>query len=289
VAQSNVARLQSFANDIQNRKREGLATRNDELSAEVSLANARQGEIESRNVLAIAWATYNRYLNRPLTVSVSLEELSDQPVARDLNQLTSQALRNRPEMAGASEAEVNEMTAMALQVRPELVGLTEQARALGAQAESTRAGVRPQASFLGTFLFLGPNNFVPQGFGAATFLVDWTIVDAPTRRRAEALKLQECATLKRRADLAQDIMLQVRTRWLDLQTARERIAVARTAIAQAEENVNVVLDRYRQQLSNNTDVLDAENRRVQSLSNYYNSVYDEALASFRLCRAVGDL
>ena len=84
-------------------------------------------------------------------------------------------------------------------------------------------------------------------------------------------------------------MLQVRTRWLDLQTARQQIEVARTAIVQAEENINVILDRYRQQLSNNTDVLDAENRRVQSLSNYFNSVYDEALARFRLRRAVGDL
>jgi outer membrane protein TolC len=123
----------------------------------------------------------------------------------------------------------------------------------------------------------------------AAFLLDWTIVDAPTRRKAESLKLQESAALRRRADLAQDIMLQVRTRWLELQTARQRIAVTRTAIAQAEENINVIFDRFRQQISNNTDVLEAENRRVQSLTNYYNAFYDDALARFRLHRAVGDL
>ncbi len=178
---------------------------------------------------------------------------------------------------------------MALQGRPELAGLTEQARALGAQSETTRAGVRPQASFIGGFFFLGNELMVPQGYGTATFLVDWTIVDPPTRRRAEALKFQETAALKRRDDAAQDIMLQVRTRWIELQTTQQRIVVARTAIAQAEENVNVVLDRYRQQLSNNTDVLEAENRRVQSLNNFYNAVYDEALARIQLHRAVGDL
>jgi outer membrane protein TolC len=289
VAESNVAQLQSFANDIQNRKKEGLATRNDELSAEVSLANARQGDLEARNALEIAWATYNRYLDRPPTATVSLDELSDPSDPLDLKQLTSSALRSRPELAGASEAEVTALTGLALQGRPELVGLTEQARSLGAQAESTRAGVRPQASFTGGFLYLGLNNFVPQGYGAAAFVLDWTMVDAPTRRKAESLKLQEESTLRRRADLAQDIMLQVRTRWFDLRTARQRISVARTAIAQAEENINVVLDRYRQQLSNNTDVLEAENRRIQSLNNYFNSVYDEALARFRLHRAVGDL
>jgi outer membrane protein TolC len=178
---------------------------------------------------------------------------------------------------------------MAIRARPELVGLTEQARSLGAQAESTRAGVRPQASISGGFLFLGQQNWIPQGYGVAAFVLDWTIVDPPTRRRAEALKLQETSAMRRRDDTAQDIMLQVRTLWLDLQTARQSVVVARTAIAQSQENINVVLDRYRQQLSNNTDVLDAENRRVQSLSNFYNSVYDEALARVRLHRAVGNL
>jgi outer membrane protein len=289
VAESNVSQLESFARDITNRKKEGLATRNDELSAEVSLANARLGAIRERNTLEIAWATYNRYLCRPMGTVVPLDELAEDPAVPDLSQVTSQALRGHPELGIAGEAEIQQLTAMALQGRPELTGLAEQARALGAQAESTRAGVRPQASFVGGYFFLGNQISVPQGFGTAAFLLDWTIVDAPTRRRAEALKLQECAALKRRADAAQDIMLQVRTRWLDLQTSRQRVAVSRTAIAQAEENIKVVLDRYRQQLSNNTDVLDAESRRVQSLGNYYGAVYDEALARVRLHRAIGDL
>ena len=60
-------------------------------------------------------------------------------------------------------------------------------------------------------------------------------------------------------------------------------------IVQAEENINVITDRYRQQLSTYTEVLDAETRRIQSLNNFYNAVYDENLAIFRLRRAVGDL
>jgi outer membrane protein TolC len=140
------------------------------------------------------------------------------------------------------------------------------------------------------FVYLGSNNLVPQGIGAATFYADWTLTDSgATRRRAAAIKQQERAALKRREDTAADIALQVRTRWLDLQQARRRVPVARLSIAQAEENINVVTDRYRQQLSTYTEVLDAETRRVQALSNFYNAVYDESLAMFRLRRAVGDL
>jgi outer membrane protein TolC len=178
---------------------------------------------------------------------------------------------------------------MALQGRPELAGLTAQAAALGAQAEVTRAIARPQASFIGGSFFYGNQLAVPQGFGTATFLLDWSIIDAPTRRRAEALRLQESSALKRRADAVQDVILEVRTRWLDLQTARQRVAVSRTVIAQAEENVKVVLDRFRQQISTNTDVLEAENRRIQSLTNFYTASYDEVLARVRLHRAIGNL
>ena len=167
----------------------------------------------------------------------------------------------------------------AIHSRPELVGLSEQARGFNAQAEATRAGIRPQVGFSMGFIYLGSNNIVPQGIGAATFYADWTLTDSgATRRRAAAIQQQERAALKRREDTAADIALEVRTRWLDLQQARRRVPVAKLAIVQAEENINVITDRYRQQLSTYTEVLDAETRRVQSLSNFYNAVYDESLA-----------
>jgi outer membrane protein len=140
------------------------------------------------------------------------------------------------------------------------------------------------------FIYLGTNNMVPQGIGAATFYADWTLTDScATRRRAAAIHQQERAALKRREDTSADIALEVRTRWLDLRQARRRIPIAKLAIVQAEENMSVITDRYRQQLSTYTEVLDAEVRRVQSLNNFYNSIYDESLAVFRLRRAVGDL
>ncbi len=79
VAQSDVARLASFARDVTNRKDQQLATRNEQLAAEVSLANARLREITAIKNLDTAWATYNRYLCRPLTTVVPLDELTTAP------------------------------------------------------------------------------------------------------------------------------------------------------------------------------------------------------------------
>ncbi len=290
VARSNVEQLASFARDVRNRREQGLAIRSDELAAEVSLANARLSEIQARTTLESAWATYNRYLCRPLTEVVSLEELTVLPPTSDWKTLAEQAFKDAEASASGNEADVQGLTAQAFRSRPELAGLTEQARALDAQADVTLAGIKPQVGFSMAYVFLGNNNLTPQGIGAATFYADWTITDSfATRRRAAATRQQETATLKRRADTAADIALQVRTRWLDLLQSQRRIPVSRLAVIQAQENIEVITDRYRQQLSTYTEVLDAETRRVQSLNNFYNAVYDENLAMFRLHRAVGDL
>ena len=75
-----------------------------------------------------------------------------------------------PIASAANEAEVRDLTMRAIGSRPELAGLAEQARGLGAQAEATRAGIRPQVGFSMGFIYLGQNNLVPQGIGAATLL-----------------------------------------------------------------------------------------------------------------------
>ncbi len=290
VARSNVEQLDSFARDVRNRREQGLAIRSDELAAEVSLANARLAEIQARTSLEAAWATYNRYLCRPLSQVVTLDELTAIPPTADWKRLAEEAIKDIPIASATNEEEVHDLTLRAIRSRPELAGLSEQARAYGAQAAATRAGIRPQVGFSMGFVYLGSNNFVTQGIGAASFYADWTLTDSgATRRRAAAQRQQERATLKRREDSVADIALEVRTRWLDLQQARRRVPVAKLAIVQAEENINVITDRYRQQLSTYTEVLDAETRRIQSLNNFYNAIYDESLAVFRLRRAVGDL
>src|SRR5207302_1456767 len=94
VARSNVEQLASFARDVRNRREQGLAIRSDELAAEVSLANARLAEIQARTALESAWATYNRYLCRPLTQVVPLAELTVVPSDTDWNQLADRAIQD---------------------------------------------------------------------------------------------------------------------------------------------------------------------------------------------------
>ena len=285
VSLSNVAQLASFLRDVTNRKNEGRATRNEELAAEVSLANARLQEITDRKNLLLAWATYNRYLCRPPDLMVELQEIvagppspSDASMAHDVTSIT------------LDEPIATDLTNRAMRGRPELQGLAEQANQSDSLAKVTMAAIKPHVSFNASYIDVGLSNFTNPNIFAGSFQLSWTLFDGgQTRRRAEAQRLQAESYVKQRVDASADIALQVRTRMLDVDESRQRVIVSGAAVGSANENIKVVTERYRQGLSVYTEVLDAENRRVQSLNGYYAATYDNALARFRLHRAVGDL
>jgi outer membrane protein TolC len=83
------------------------------------------------------------------------------------------------------------------------------------------------------------------------------------------------------------IELEVRAAWLNVHETQERVPVTQEAVAQAEENLRVVRDRYRNGEGTNTEVLDAEVLRSLSRNNYDTARYDAALAEITLARAVG--
>jgi outer membrane protein len=290
VLQSNLAQLSAFLRDVSNRKNEGQATRNEELAAEVSLANAKLQEITARKNLEAAWATYNRYLYRSPDIVVDLQEIISPPSSSALDALTLHSLTQRTSSIAVDESAATDLTSRALQGRPELQGLTERAKQSDALAKATMATIKPQVSFNASYIDIGSQGFTNPNVFAGTFLLTWTLFDGTqTRHRAEAQRVQARSYLRQRADASADVALQVRTRILDVDESRQRVIVSGATVASANENIKVVTERYRQGLSIYTEVLDAENRRVQSLNNYYAAAYDNALAMYRLHRVVGDL
>ena len=185
VAKSNVKQLSSFAKDVKARREQGLAIRSDDLAAEVSLRNAQIGEIQAKNALKTAWATYNRYLCRPLATAVDLDELSNVPAMdADWKALAERAMEANSDSMEMNESELDAMTRQAMR-RPELASLTSQARTLGAQAELTLSNIRPQVGIGGGFAFLGAVGAAPQGYGAMMLSANWTFTDSGATRRTQ--------------------------------------------------------------------------------------------------------
>jgi outer membrane protein len=268
VADSNVSSLASHTQNVSNLFAKGFVARNDLLASQVVLADARQREIQARNALDFASAIYNRYLVRPLTNAVRLEDLTAAPAV----------------------GEVSELTTQAFQQRPELVVLAEQAAALRKQAKSVRASALPSIGVSGSYLHLENTYLERDHVWMVGIFGSWSIFDSGlTRHKAQAVDDQADAATAMRAEAMSGVSLQVRQAWLEMDETRQRLEVTRDAVAQAEENLTVARDGYRNGVSTNTEVLDAETLRVRSLGNHDNAIYDSVMAGLRLRRAVGDL
>ncbi len=129
-----------------------------------------------------------------------------------------------------------------------------------------------------------------QNLASVALGVSWVLYDGGlARHRASALEQQAQSARDLNADLDSGIRLQVRSAWLSINEARRRMAVAEKAVAQAEQNLKVAKDRYRNGIGTNTEVLDAETLRSVSQLNTNDARYDAALARLNLARSLGVL
>jgi outer membrane protein len=272
VARSAAASLRAHTADVEDMRRSGAVPTNDYLAAAVSLADAEQRELAADRGFAIARAAYNRAVGRPLDAVVSLDPLPPSfavvPATVTLAELTGSARANRAELASLDSA----------------------ASAWTAKAAATEAGRRPQLSVSGGYTHLDNEVLNRRDYWSVTLGVRWSPFDAGrTRASTAALRHAADATTAERNDRAAAIDLEVTTAWLERDAARARIGVATTAVQQADENLRVVRDRYRNGEGTNTEALTAETLRTQSLANLDSARYDAALAELTLAYAAGRL
>ena len=272
VANTNVDSLQAHAKDVDNYFNKGLVPRNDLLAVQVSLANAQQQALQAKNGLDIAKAAYNRQLGRALDATVTLDEVMPQvdPLAR-------------------VEA-LDKLTATALENRSELSALLNKSSALSLQGKAERGSAMPAVGLNATYRYLENDALDDQNLASLALGVSWSLYDGGlARHRASALEQQAQSARDLNAELDSGIRLQVRSAWLSVNEARSRLTVAQKAVVQADQNLKVAKDRYRNGIGTNTEVLDAETLRSVSQLNHHDARYDAALARLKLARSLGVL
>jgi outer membrane protein TolC len=272
VARSNSASLAAHARDVEDMRSTGQVPTNDYLAAAVSLADARQRELAAQSGLEVAKAVYNRHVGRPFESPVSLEPLT------------------APLGGSAITAPLSELAAAARAARSELGELQSAADALAARAAAARAARLPQLAVTGGYAYLENEVLNREDYWFVALGVRVNVFDnGRIRNSSLALERQSAAAAGDKRDRESEIELEVHRAWAALSTARARLDVASGAVQQAEENLRVVRDRYRNGEGTNTEVLDAEALRTQSASNLDTAGYDLRLAELTLARAVGAL
>jgi outer membrane protein len=270
VAQSNVSSLEALDSDVSSMFERELVPRNDMLSVQVALADARQGELRAANDAEVALAIYNRRLGEPMDRAADLVDGVPAP----------------PELP----ASLAQLIEQALARRTELTAMDAQAEAYAQMARTERARVMPQVALTGGYHYLENQFLDDEEFGAAGIGFQWSLFDGgQSRKRAAAMQRSGRAIEQQREDTASLIALQVRQAWLGAEEARQRGEVSAHAAEQAEESLRIARERYGAGLGTQTQLLEAETLRVQALSNRDNAKLDAGLARLRLARVVGSL
>ena len=270
VADSSVASFEALVSDAANMFDRELVPKNDLLAVQVALADATQARLRAANALEIARAVYNRRLGEPLDRPVDLAE----------------SLPESQQMP----AEIDALVAEALQRRTELAALDRQAEAYHAMAKGERSRVLPQLALTGGYSYLQNQFLDDEEFLSAGIGFQWALFDGgQSRKRAAALDRNGRATEDQRRDTETLVALQVRQVWLSLAEAQSRVKMSGATVEQAEENLRIAREQYGAGLGTQTQLLQAETLRVQSLTNRDNAVLDAGLARIQLARAIGSL
>ena len=81
----------------------------------------------------------------------------------------------------------------------------------------------------------------------------------------------------------------MRRAYNDLDTARQQVEVAKTAIAEAQESLRITQNRYESGVSTITDLLSAEEAASRSQADYWQTVYRYHTSYANLELATGTL
>ncbi len=246
----------------------GVSPRFDEVQAEVSLANARQGQIRARNSLALALHALNALVGLPLDTPLAPREtMTIAPVRGDAATLLRRALEGRPELA-----EQRARIEMAL-----------------AAIEIARAGGRPMVALSGGPTYGNASGTSASATGwAVTLSATVVLFDAGlTAQRVREAELRVEQLREVEAQIRQGIELDVRRALLNYSSAAEELATADKAVELAQEGLRIANVRFAAGVSTNLEVVTAQASLSQAEGNRIQALFNVNLARAQLERAVG--
>ena len=274
VAEEAVTMLEAQTEVAVNYHEVGMTPLNDLLKTKVDLANARQDLVAAQNELEIARADFNLLLRRPIGTPVTPMDILDYaPLSRSLEACLQTAEMDRVEVTVAD---------LDIQIRQKEVALAKK-------------DYYPTVQVQGNYYKLGTDWQVDGGEGVGDSSV-WDIQAqarwdfwqwGKTSHGVTEKKSQLAEVLLTRTELLDSIQRQVNQAWLKADEFEKNIVTVQSAIDQAREGFRISEELFKEQMATSTDVLDARTQLSETMTRYYNALYDFQIAVAALDRAMG--
>jgi outer membrane protein len=274
VAEDTVKQVAAQKEVAENMYQVGMSPLNDLLQSQVQLANDKQRFITAQNNLEISKSEFNTLLRRSVNAPVAIMDILDYtPFEHDINYCLTQADQNRLE----------------LQVADLEVQIAEK------DYQLSKGNYYPSIDLTGNWSRRGTEWDVDGGEGIADkkfwdirATATWDFWQWGRTRYGVKEKLSRRAQAQyRKEDIFDNIELEVKQAFLKTNETEKNITTIEKAIEQAKENLRITEERYKEQVSTTTDVLVAQTLLTETMTNYYNALYDFKIAKAVLYRAMG--
>ncbi|MEO5674400.1 MAG: TolC family protein [Chitinophagales bacterium] len=275
ILDENMKLIELRLQDVQNLARNGMATHNDELRAELQQSNTELSKIEAVNIYQEANFSFNLLLGLPGDVEIILDTTSLFTAAASIpkDSFLRSALQNRPEV-------------LALRLRNE---------ATNDNLKIAQNGALPTISAGANLYFASPNQrYIPPTDVFHTtwdvgVTLSWDITTAFTNKHIvaenKALLDQSNAQL---LQLDDGIKTEVYQSYLGYTESLEKIKVLEKAVRLAQENLMVTDSRYRNNVALLSELTDAQTQQLQSTINLVIAKADARISYYRLLQSAGD-
>jgi len=176
----------------------------------------------------------------------------------------------------------------AYEERPDFQSALAMLRAAERERSSAKAQRLPTVNLSADYGIIGPSPWDSHGTFSVISTVRLPIFQGGSVRgqiyQAEAALRQRQAELE---NLRGQIYYDVRIAFLDLEAAAERVQVAQSAVKLAEQQVQQSQDRFGAGVTNNVEVVQAQEAMAAASENYIAGLQAHSAAKLALARAIG--
>ena len=253
---------------VRSRFKSGLVVKSDLLRAEVRIAELEQERLQAQSQVAVANATLNAAMgieiDHSFQLQTPLERMSEKPDC--LGTWISTSLENRPDL---EQIRIQEIIAQK-------------------EVKKAKAAHLPGLYLLGSYE-INSEDFSETGnnytVGAIMRFNLFSGFGMQSRVKEANADVRRTQAMARQLELG--IKVETRQAFFQAQSSYECIGVAKAAVAQADEGLRIVRNRYENGLFTIVNLLDAEVALQQARNNYLRSLHDFKVAMARLNLAAG--
>ncbi len=245
----------------------GTNARIDVIKAEVDLSNAKLSLINAENAFKIAYVTLNNAMGTPDAPEYTIEDnLSFQKYPITIEEATARAFENRPD----------------------LKSIIAKRQAAESSISVARSDYFPNLSGIANYNWVGETTTsLDHSWSAGVVLTVPLFSGFYTQQKVAEAKSNLYVFRANEEALRQQVILDVRQAYLNLQASEASIATAELASKQAKENLDLANGRYSAGVGSPIEVSDAFATYVTAQANYTSALANYKIAQASIEKAMG--